>query len=149
MRIIALVIGLFFAVAAGRALAEDAKAPVKSATTPGSSVEMPYLIAPMSSGGTLQAYAYISYKIVGSSPSAALEIRGKIPFLQDAFVRDVNAAPVSKPDDPLSVDNAVLAARLLALAKKVMGPGKVVDLKLMQVQISPLQPKTDVGNGPS
>ncbi|MGN6517691.1 MAG: hypothetical protein ACTHLR_17835 [Rhizomicrobium sp.] len=110
---------------------------------------MPYLIAPLSVGGTLQGYAYISSKIVGASPAAAIEIREKVPFIQDAFVRDVNASAVGKPDDPMTVDNAVLAARLLALAKKVMGPGKVVDLKLMQVQVSPLQPKTDIGNGPS
>lgn len=149
MRIIALTVALLFALAAGPGVAADSKASDKPATTPGSSVEMPYLIAPLSVGGTLQGYAYISSKIVGASPAAAIEIREKVPFIQDAFVRDVNASAVGKPDDPMTVDNAVLAARLLALAKKVMGPGKVVDLKLMQVQVSPLQPKTDIGNGPS
>lgn len=149
MRIIALTVALLFALAAGPAAAADAKAPDKPATTPGSSVEMPYLIAPLTVDGTLQGYAYISSKIVGASPAVAIEIRDKVPFIQDAFVRNVNAAGVGKPDDPMTVDNAVLAARLLALARKVMGPGKVVDLKLLQVQISPLQPKAAIGNGPS
>ena len=62
-----------------------------------------------------------------------------MPFIQDAFVRDVNVSSIGKPDDPLAVDKAILEPRLLALTKKVMGPGKVTDLKLIQVQIVPLR----------
>jgi hypothetical protein len=150
MRVIALIAGFLLLIAVQPTVAAAADAPAKKGeSAPGTSVEMPYLIAPLSSGETLQAYAYISCRIIGSSQDAALEIRDKVPFIQDAFVRDVNAASIAKPDDPMSVDNTVLTSRLLALAKKVMGPGKVADLKLIQVQISPLTPKTDTANGPS
>jgi hypothetical protein len=110
---------------------------------------MPYLIAPLSDGNTLVAYAYVSCKIVGTSQATALEIRGKIPFIQDAFVRDVNASSIGKPDDPMAVDNTVLQPRLLALVKKVMGPGKVADLKLIQVQVTPMRPGSTPSTSPS
>lgn len=137
MRLIALISGVLLFAGLQTATAEEAKKPDPAV---GTSVEMPYLIAPLSDGNTLLAYAYVSCKIIGESQAVALEIRGKVPFIQDAFVRDVNASSIGKPGDPMAVDNATLEPRLLALAKKVMGPGKVVDLKLIQVQISPLRP---------
>lgn len=137
MRVTALITGLLLLASTHAGLAEDAKKPDAKA---GTSVEMPYLIAPLSSGEGLLAYAYISCKIVGASQAAAMEIQAKVPFIQDAFVRDVNASSIGKPDDPMAVDRATLGPRLLALAKKVMGPGKVTDLKLMEVQVRPLRP---------
>jgi hypothetical protein len=151
MRRIALILSLLLLSGIHAATAaETSKEPAKkSDAAAGTSVEMPYLIAPLSEGGTLVAYAYVSCKIVGTSQATALEIRGKMPFIQDAFVRDVNASSIGKPDDPMAVDNATLRSRLLVLAKKVMGPGKVVDLKLMQVQISPMRPGTAPSTSPS
>jgi hypothetical protein len=137
MRIVALITGLLLLASSQTGMAEEAKKPDSK---PGTSVEMPYLIAPLSSGESLLAYAYVSCKIVGASPAAMVEIQAKVPFIQDAFVRDVNASTIGKPDDPMAVDKATLEPRLLALAKKVMGPGKVVDLKLMEVQIRPMRP---------
>ena len=148
MRLSPLFAGFLLIVFAGQpVLAADTKK--ADGAEPGTSVEMPYLIAPVSSGDSLVAYAYITCKIVGVSQPAALEIREKVPFIQDAFVRDVNATSVAKPDDPSQIDQPALAARLLALARKVMGTGKVSDLKLTQVQISPIQPSAAGPNGPS
>src|SRR5581483_11650528 len=79
---------------------------------PGTNVDMPYLMAPMTVDGKLVAYAYISSQIVAVSPNAAVEIRLRVPYIQDAFVRDVNARPVGKPDDPQTVDRDALMARL-------------------------------------
>jgi len=136
MRISALIVSVVL-FAAAPALADDTKKPDAAV---GTSVEMPYLIAPLTSGENLLAYAYISCKIIGTSPSAAIDIRDKVPFIQDAFVRDVNATSVGTPDDPQAVDATGTAARLLADTRKVMGPGKVADIKLIQIQISPVQP---------
>jgi len=136
MRAAALIAGILL-LAVPPALADGAKKPNPEV---GTSVEMPYLIAPLTSGENLLAYAYISCKIIGTSPSAAIDIRDKVPFIQDTFVRDVNASPVGKPDDPQSVDAASVTARLLADARKVMGPGKVADLTIFQIQVSPVQP---------
>ncbi|HTQ15066.1 MAG TPA: hypothetical protein VMH86_14415 [Rhizomicrobium sp.] len=131
------------ALLAAPALAGEAKAPEKAqekAPEPGTSVEMPYLIAPMTVDGRLVAYAYISSKIVASSPSAAIEVRLKLAFIQDAFVRDVNGAPIALASDPTRVDEKAVTVRLLADARRIVGAAKVADLKLIQVQISPMRP---------
>jgi hypothetical protein len=145
----AVLFGLFLSSAiATSALAADAKTASKE-TAPGSSVEMPYLIAPLTDGDTLVAYAYISSKIIASSPGLAITIRDKIPFIQDAFVRDVNAASIGKADAPQTVDKAALAARLLVDAQKVMKPGTVASVQLIEVQIRPLHPQPINPGGPS
>jgi len=107
---------------------------------PGTHVEMPFLIAPMSEDGKLQGYAYISSKLVSSSPGASVEIREKLAFIQDAFVRDVNAAPIGQADDAKAVDTAILGTRLLADARRIVGAAKVVSIEFTQVQFSSLHP---------
>ena len=139
MRSFTLITGLTILLALPAVAAEGEKA---GEAKVGTSVEMPYLIAPLERGDSLLGYAYIACRIVGASPAAAAEIQNKVPFIQDALVRDVNASSVGKPDDPSAVDSAVLAARMLAVVRKVMGPGKVSDLKITQVQINPLHPSS-------
>ena len=90
--------------------------------------------------GKLVGYAYISSKIVAASLNAAVSVREKTPFLQDAFVRDVNAAPITKADDPLTVDRPALAARLLADAKRIAGSNRAVSFVITQIQVAPTRP---------
>jgi hypothetical protein len=108
---------------------------------PGTHVQMPFLIAPMSIDGKLQGYTYITSKLVASTPSASVEIREKLPFIQDAFVRDVNAAPTGKAEDPLTLDTAALTTRLVADARRVVGNTRVVTITFTQIRFSPLHPK--------
>ena len=107
---------------------------------PGTNVEMPFLIAPMSKDGKLLGYSYISAKLVASSQSAAIDVRDKLAFIQDAFVRDVNAEPIGKPDDPTAVDAALLNQRLVADARRIVGDAKVVTMIFIEVQFAPLHP---------
>lgn len=145
LMILPVLAGLGLALAAGPVCAAEDKPAHESGDTnkkapkPGTSVEMPYLIAPIIVAGRLQGYAYVSSKIIAASPSAALAIRGKIPFIQDAFVRDVNKTAIGKADDPGTVDKDGLIARLLADTRRIMGEGKVTNLEIMQMQISPLK----------
>jgi len=124
--------------------AEQAGEPARSEAKggkPGTNVEMPFLMAPMTGAdGKLSGYAYISSRLTATSDTIALAVREHIAFIQDTFVRDVNTLSIAKADDTASVDQAALQARLLADAKKVMGPGKVVSIALVQVQIAPLHP---------
>jgi hypothetical protein len=108
---------------------------------PGTHVQMPFLIAPMSIDGKLQGYSYITSKLVAATPSASVEIRERLPFIQDAFVRDVNAIPTGKADDPLAVDTAALTARLVADARRVVGSSKVVTITFTQIKFAPLHPR--------
>jgi hypothetical protein len=107
---------------------------------PGTNVEMPFLIAPLSVDGRLYGYAYISLKVVTSTQSAALEVRDRVAFVQDAFVRDVNARSIGLAKDPRNVDKPALIARLLADTRRIIGAAKIVDILLIDVQISPIRP---------
>jgi hypothetical protein len=120
------------------AAAAPAKAP--PGHPPGTSVEMPYLIAPLTVDGKLVAYAYISSRIVASSPSTAIDVRDRLPFIQDAYVRDVNAVQVGDGNDPPNIDRKVLGDRLLADAKRMVGDRKVSAIEIVQIQISTLRP---------
>jgi hypothetical protein len=131
------------AFAAGNAAALTAPvygAGVLKEPSPGTAVEMPYLIAPVIVDEKLVAYAYVSSNVIAASPSAAIDIRNGTPFIQDAYVRDVNATPIGKASDPSTVDGNALAARMLACAKKMVGAGKAIGIKITQIQMSPVQP---------
>jgi hypothetical protein len=92
--------------------------------------------------GKLQANAYISNKIIATSQANAIDIRAKLAFVQDAFVRDVNARPIGKDSDPGTVDQAALQARLLADARRIVGAAEVADLKIIRIQVTPIRPGT-------
>ena len=108
---------------------------------PGTNVEMPYLMAPLSDAdGRLLGYAYLSTRLTAMSDIYALAVRDKLPFIQDRMVRDVNNQLVTTPDDPEKVDIAGVERRLLADAIQVMGAGKVRLITVCTVQIAPLHP---------
>lgn len=129
-------------VLAAPALASEAekKPAEKNSPDAGSTVEMPYLIAPIIVDEKLIAYAYVSSKIVATSQTAAIDVRMKTAFIQDAFVRDVNGTPIGKEDDPATVDEEALRSRLLADVKRIMGQGKVKDFRFIQIQVTQLRP---------
>ena len=106
---------------------------------PGTTVEMMILIAPMIVDGQLDNYAYISSAILTTSPAAAVEVRSKAPFIQDAYVRDVNGASIVKAGTPATVDTDALIARLLACARRIAGSAKVSGVRLTQVQVAPIR----------
>jgi hypothetical protein len=137
---------LAFLLAISLAATASAPAFAEKAGDPGTNVEMPFLIAPMTKDGKLLGYSYISTHLVASSSTAALAIRDKVAFLQDAFVRDVNGASVSLASDPTQVDVRLLGDRLVADAKKVVGSASVVRIifgdgaKDTGIKFSPLHP---------
>jgi len=128
------------------ALVSTAASAAEKAGDPGTNVPMPFLIVPMSDDGKLLGYSYVSSKLVASSQAAALEIRAKIGFIQDAFVRDVNAAPVALASDPTAIDTVLLGNRLVADARRLLGSAKVTRIvfgdggKDTGVKFAPLHP---------
>jgi hypothetical protein len=134
MRIVSLIVLALLVASFTHALA----APAPS-HEPGTSVEMPYLIAPVVVNGELTANAYVSSKIIAHSPAATIVVRDKLPFIQDAYVRDVNGEPIGKTSDPETVDQQALVARLLADAKRVAGPNFVDSVEIIRIQMSPLR----------
>ena len=143
----AAILALILAVPVFAASAAEEKKPAKAEGgetkkgPAGTNVDMPFLMAPMTNAdGKLAGYAYLSTRLTASSESNALVVRDKLPFIQDAMVRDVNATAIATPDDLEKVDIAATEKRLLADASKVMGAGKVKLLTICTVNISPLHP---------
>ena len=147
-RVLALLVFLAAAFAAGPAYAEDKPANPAPPGDPGTNVEMPFLIAPLSIDGRLYGYAYISLKVVTSTQRAALEVRDKVAFVQDAFVRDVNARTIGKATDLKTVDTPALIARLLADTRRIIGESKIVGIQIVDMQISPIRPGEAVAAKP-
>jgi hypothetical protein len=108
---------------------------------PGTNVPMDYLMAPLTNAaGKLIGYAYVTSRLTAASETFVVPVRDKLPFIQDAFVRDVNAKGIATADDPQKVDVAALEARLMADAVKVMGPGKIKMITVCTVNIAELHP---------
>ncbi len=131
------------AVAALPALAaEEHAGGEKKSGKPGTNVDMPYLMAPLTDAdGKLTGYAYISSRLTANSEAIVTIVREKLPYIQDLMVRDVNAAGVAVPEDPEKVNIAGVEARLLADAVKVMGTGKIRQVMICTVQVAPLHPR--------
>ena len=108
---------------------------------PGTNVPMDFVMAPLSNpAGKLVGYAYITSRLTASSESIVTAVRDKLPFIQDAFIRDVNARNIATATDPQAIDVPGLETRLLADAVKVMGPGKVKMITVCTVNIAVLHP---------
>jgi hypothetical protein len=136
-----LALALLICAAAPAAGADDA---AKSAATkvPNYNVQMPFLMAPMTGAdGKLAGYAYLSPQLNAGSDTATQDVREKLPFIQDAFVRDINGAAVTTAADPATVDVPAVEARLLADARRVMGAAKVKAVIICTVQIAELHPR--------
>jgi hypothetical protein len=114
---------------------------VKKGGKPGTNVDMPFLMAPLTNAdGKLTGYAYISSRLTAMSDTFALTVREKLPFIQDTMVRDINGVTVATDADPEQVDIGGLEARLLADARKVIGAGKVKLITICTVQVAELHP---------
>ncbi len=94
------------------------------------SVQMPMLVAPLVIDGQLTRYVYLSVMLILPDDSNKLMLLEKIPYLQDAFLREVHGAPIALNNDPNILDEAGLGDRLLSVCAGIVGAGivKKVDL---------------------
>lgn len=104
-------------------------------------VEMPPVMAPMSVAGRLQGYAYFTVSLLPGDRNKLLVVREKMPFLQDAFLRELNGASIVKESDPAAVDKDALKARLMVRLAQVLPAGTVNDLEFLKIELVPLTPR--------
>ncbi len=105
-------------------------------------VEIPPFLAPLLIDNRLENYAYITIVLTPASREKMLAIREKMPYLRDAFLREVNKGSIVKADDPKAVDTVALKARLLVRLNQILPKGSVSDLKFQQIVLTPLQPQS-------
>ena len=102
-------------------------------------VTLPTILAPMVVESRTENYAYITIVLKPAAPAGILAIREKVPFLQDAFLRELNGATIVKMDDPKSVDETALKARLVARMNQVLPAGTVAELKFQPIVVAPVR----------
>ena len=102
-------------------------------------VQMPTILAPMIADNRLENYAYITIVLKPATPAGVLAIREKVPFLQDAFLRELNAVTIVKADDPKAVDEAAIKPRLIARMNQILPAGTVAELKFEPIVVAPVQ----------
>lgn len=143
MKCLSWIVGLTIALA----VAPVVLAPAYAADTSGAAngvadVDLPPILAPMVVKGRLQGYAYLTIGLTPASRDKQLLIRAKVPFLQDAFLRELNQGSIMESADPKKVDTKATKARLLARVGHVLPPGTVSDLKFEKVVLAPLEPQS-------
>jgi hypothetical protein len=95
-------------------------------------IDMPGLVSPVIVDGELHRYVYLSLKLKLSDSGQRSMILEKIPYLQDAFLREVHGASIAFNNDPSIVDEAGLLKRLMQVCVRVVGAGAVKDIEIMK-----------------
>jgi hypothetical protein len=139
---------LAFAVFVGAAVAAgEGGGKRKQTTAPPNEVEMPFLMAPVIRGGELFGYIYVASKMITPSAEAALKVRNKLAYIQDAYVRDVSKTPISASADIADLDRDALNRRLTAIAGRIAGEKNIGKLVFVAIKFAPLRegaPQTTV-----
>jgi hypothetical protein len=89
----------------------------------------------------LESYAYITVLLTPAGADKTFIIREKMPFLRDAFLRELNKGMIAKAGDPKAIDTEAVKARLMARLNQILAPGTVSELKLEPIQYSLIQPQ--------
>lgn len=95
------------------------------------SVNMPMLVAPVMIKGQLARYVYLNVTLVLPDDSNKMMLLEKVPYIQDAFLREVHRGTIALGEDPFVLDEAGLGRRLMDACIKVVGPDivKKVDFR--------------------
>lgn len=86
------------------------------------SVDLPAFMAPLTVKGELRFYMYVVIKMDLTSDFKKPVVLEKVPYLQDAIIRDVHANEIGSAANPEIVDEEALAARFKLVMDKVVGP---------------------------
>jgi hypothetical protein len=99
-------------------------------------IVLPQILAPMVTQNRLMGYAYLTVALAPSGPDKVGIIREKMPFLQDAFLREVNKASIAKTGDFKAVDADAVQKRLETRMTAILPAGTVKELKIDQVTVA-------------
>lgn len=94
-----------------------------------SGIDMPSLMAPVTVNGELHYYVYLAIRLELSGDGQKALVLERIPYIQDAFLREVHRASIAVAGDPQTVDGHGLIERFVGVAAKVLGPGVVMGIE--------------------
>jgi hypothetical protein len=97
------------------------------------SLDLPPFMAPVTVNGELQYYLYVVIKLDLTSDFKKPAVLEKVPYLQDAILRDVHATPVGTGPDPSKIDPDAFSARLKPVVDKILGPDVVAKVSFRNI----------------
>jgi hypothetical protein len=96
-------------------------------------ISMPVLVTPVIVNGELHHYVFLSVTLELTSDEHKPLMLEKIPYLQDAYLREVHGATVARDNDPALIDEAGVKDRLMKVSATVVGPSVVKTITLRNV----------------
>ena len=97
------------------------------------SLKMPRLVAPIMIKGEMVRYLHLDVTLVLLREDDRKRVYDRVPYIQDAFLRDVHATTILKSEDTEELDQAGLRARLLAIVARVAGASAVKDVEFRDI----------------
>lgn len=92
------------------------------------SVDMPILVAPIVVNGEMDHYIYLGVVLQLVDDTHKSKLLERIPYLQDAFLREVHGPSIAHNNDPSLVDEKALIERLLRVCDEVVGANIVKNI---------------------
>ena len=105
--------------------------PLAGSGKPG--IDMPALMAPVTVNGELHYYVYLAIRLELSGDGPKSLVLEKIPYIQDAFLREVHRASIAAAGDPQTVDGRALQTRFLGITEQLVGPGVVTGIEFRNI----------------
>jgi len=135
----ALLLCLVTGLVAGWSFSAGASEPVEEAekTAPGPTVvEVPVMLMPIATASRrMHYYAYVLFQLEIPSPNDRWSVEDKIPYIQDAFIRELHARPNVLDDDPMIIDIRGIKARLSARIRDIMGDERVGEIIIKELAL--------------
>lgn len=88
---------------------------------------------PVTRNGRLVNYIFVTLRLVCRQGSDMVKVRAKEPFFRDALVRAAARGSLAQADN-VHIDAARLKAAVMRDAPAIIGPGVVIDVRIIKEQ---------------
>jgi len=100
-------------------------------------VPIPTIIAPVLCNDRLTAHLYIYVAAITADGSAANEVKKRLPYVQDALVREVNSHALAIPNPDADPDTKAMIARFKTVINAAVGKPLVTEIQVGRIDMSP------------
>ena len=100
-------------------------------------VPIPTVIAPVLCNDRLTAHLYIYIAAITADGSDANEVKKRLPYVQDALVRDVNDHTMVIPNPDADPDTKSMIARFKTVINAAVGKPLVTEIQVGRIDMSP------------
>lgn len=100
-------------------------------------VPLPTIIAPVLCNERLTSHLYIYIAAITADASTADEVKKRLPYVQDALVREVNNHVLTVADPNADPDTKSLIARFKSVINTAVGKPLVTEIQVGRIDTSP------------